>query len=113
MKLQIFSEVTISELNSILQLHFHFIKFVSFKNEENTRAYCQSCRVCGSNQRGEVNPAMREGILEVTGCEIVSDMEKYIFTRFKLSIVVYRRYNHSWISAELASLISLQMVNSL
>lgn len=113
MKLQIFDQVTIQELNSILQLQFPFVKLVFFQNPDNNRNYCQSCRVSDYKQLGEVSPQMNEGILEVSGSEIVWKLEKSIYSQFGLSTRVYHRYNQSWTSAELASEITIDMVNSL
>jgi hypothetical protein len=111
MKLHIDADTTIRELNKILQLHFPFLNFGFFRVDQNNPVFTMKGRLPEYTELIDVNGVMREGIFDLSGDMKVCDVERYFWKNFHLPVRIYRRFNLSWILADMESQLPLEMVN--
>ena len=114
MELKLTKDTTINDLKYQFSSRFPFLKLEFFKHKH--RVGQSSLKDQKLNDRvllKEVNPGLKEGVINLSPSTTVADLEQLFQKQFGLPVQVFRKANYQWVETTYTDILTLEKQNEM
>ncbi len=114
MELKLTKDTTINDLKYQFSSRFPFLRLEFFKHKH--RVGQSSLKDQKLNDRfllKEVNPGLKEGVINLSPSTTVADLEQLFQKQFGLPVQVFRKANYQWVETTYTDILTLEKQNEM
>ncbi|MBA2329200.1 MAG: hypothetical protein H0V91_06245 [Flavisolibacter sp.] len=114
MEIKLTKDTTINDLKYQFSSRFPFLRLEFFKHKH--RVGQSSLKDQKLNDRfllKEVNPGLKEGVINLSPSTTVADLEQLFQKQFGLPVQVFRKANYQWVETTYTDILTLEKQNEM
>lgn len=114
MELKLTKDTTINELKFQFSSRFPFLKLEFFKHKHRVgQSLLKDQKLNDRVLLKEVNPGLKEGVINLSPSTTVADLEQLFQKQFGLPAQVFRKANYQWVETTYTDILTLEKQNEM